>query len=499
MVLSRLFFPGFRFNWLVSIITAFSALIFVIFWQPRIPITFIALTQQPSSSLSFSPNWLVDNYSWPYAVSLTTLALAVISSAVVRKSSNSINWAGILIVSALGLLAVSANNPLTLVAVWVAIDLSELVILLMVTKAEDSGKAVIQFSVRMASVFLVLWSSIINNSTGSPTGLREFPAHAGILLLLAAGLRLGIIPLQMRVSELDNRRSIITVLRLVTAASGLALITRIPINSFPSTVLPSLIVLTGSVSLISGWIWLISKDELSGRPFWILSVGSLAGSAFLFGNSIGSVAWGASLILCGGFIFLYSGRDKSNFWLPALCLWSLTTLPYSLTASVWFSQPVGGFSILMVPQIFTQGLLIAGFFRYAFLQRGEVEIRSEPRWIQIIYPIGLSIIPIVSILISLWGWSGARIISTWWITALAIGIAIILILFWSRLQKTTNRVQSQYSIGRMSRISELSWSGYRQLRQTINQISSILEGDGGVLWSIVILVLFISLISQISK
>jgi hypothetical protein len=498
LVLLRLFRPGFRFNWLIGTMAALLAVISSILWQLKMPMTFSVTVWQPVSIFLNSPNWLVDGYSWPYAVSLTALALSVLSTAVIRKQSNSLNWAGILFITAIGLLSVTSNSPLTLVIVWVALDLSELIILLNAVKAEKSNDLIVSFTVRIASVFFLLWSSIISISSGSPMDFHTIPDRAGILIILAAGLRLGILPLPLPLAEFDLKRGVITVLRLVSAASGLTLLTRIPINSIPLNILPYLIILTGIFSIIGGWVWLISNDEIIGRPFWILCLGSLALSVTLFGNIIGSIAWGSSMILCGGLLFLYTGREKSNYWLPAFGLWGLSTLPFSLTASVWFYQPDGNF-LLMVPQLLAHALLLAGFFRHAFSHPGEVDIRLEPRWIQIIYLIGLSILPIMIILIGLWGWPGGHIIGNWWISALTIGLSFLILYIRIRSSKPSKGIQVQKPSVNLRIFSNISWTIYRSLRQVINQISSILEGDGGILWSIVILVLFISLISQITR
>lgn len=497
LALLRIFRPGFRFNWLIGTMATLLAVVSCFLMHLNIPGTFSVPTWQPISIFLSTPNWLIDEYSWPYTISLTTLALSVLSTAVIRKIANSLNWAGILFITALGLLAVTSNNPLTLVIAWVALDLTELTILLNTVKPEMSNDLVVSFTVRIGSVFFLLWSSIISISSGSPIDFRTFPARTGIFILLAAGLRLGVVPLHLPSTEFDLKRGVITVLRLVSAASGLSLLTKISINSIPINILPYLIPLTGIVALVGGWVWFNSSDEISGQPFWILSLGSLALSATLFGNTIGSIAWGSSMILCGGLLFLYSGRDKSNYWLPAIGLWGFSTLPFSLTASVWSYQSGGNF-LLMVPHILAHALLFAGFIRHGYSHSGEVNVLSEPRWIRIIYLIGLSLIPFMVTLIGFWGWPGTRFIGNWWIGTLTIGLSFLILYIRSRTSKPSKGIQGQVSSVNFIFFSNISWTIYRSLRLVINQISSILEGDGGILWSIVILVLFISLISQIT-
>jgi hypothetical protein len=498
LVLLKLLRPGFRFHWMIATGGALLALIAVVLWQLNLPQTFSLPAWQPQTIFLYTPTWLADRYSWQYALSLTTLALAVISTAIVRKLSNPWNWAGILFHVSIGVLAVSANNPLTLVIAWLALDFVELVALLQSVKAEKSEELVVAFSVRLGGVFLLLWASIISISSGSSMDFRAIPDRAGILLLLAAGLRLGVLPLHLPIKELDFRRGIITTVRLVSAASGLSLLARLPTNSVPSHLLPYLLIITGLFSIIGGWIWLVSPDELSGRPFWIISLGSLAISAALFGNSSGSVAWGTTLILSGGLLFMYSSRGRSNYWIPVLGMWGLSALPFSLTASAWLNRTTGN-SLLMIPHVLGHSLILAGFFRHAFTHHGDIEIGSEPRWVQVIYPIGLSTLPIMIIVFGLWSWYEARTIGPWWVSSITLILSALLYFIYNRLIKPSRVIKLRYPSVKTNAIAGAFWAIYRFIRQIINLLTSILEGDGGMLWSIVLLVLFISLITQAAR
>ncbi|OGN75910.1 MAG: hypothetical protein A2X25_01850 [Chloroflexi bacterium GWB2_49_20] len=498
LVLLKLLRPGFRFHWLIATSGALLALIVVILWQLYLPQTFSLPAWQPQTIFLYTPTWLTDKYSWPYALSLTSLALAVILTAVTRKLSNPWNWAGILFIVSIGLLAISADNPLTLVIAWLALDFAELVTLLRSVKAEKSEDIVVAFSVRLGGVFLLLWASIISISSGLPLNFRAIPDNAGILLLLAVGLRLGVLPLHLPTKEIDFRRGMITTLRLVSAASGLSLLTRLPLNPVPSNLLPYLLLLTGLFSIIGGWIWLVSPDELNGRPFWILSLGSLSISAALFGNSSGSVAWGTILILSGGLLFIYSSRKRSNYWIPVLSMWGLSALPFSPTASVWINQTTGNI-LLMIPLIIGHSLILAGFFRHAITHHGDIEIGSDPRWIQVIYHIGLSVLPIMIMVLGLWGWYKARAIGSWWISAITLILSVLLFYLYNRLIKPSQIIKLKTPSGKVNIISSGFWAIYRFIRQVITLLTSILEGDGGMLWSIVLLVLFISLITQATR
>src|SRR5512140_584152 len=121
--------PTFRYSWLVATGVALLAWISVFVWQAQIPIGPLPIPAwQPALLFSQSPTFVGDQLAWTFAVSLATLCLAIILTAVVRSNfPRPINWIGTLILTSLGILAVVADNPLTLVLIWAAIDISELI------------------------------------------------------------------------------------------------------------------------------------------------------------------------------------------------------------------------------------------------------------------------------------------------------------------------------------------------------------------------------------
>ena len=77
----------------------------------------------------------------------------------------------------LALLAITADNLLTVVLAWAALDLAEVSLTLRWANDRDSSnRAVTAFSVRMASLALVLLALALG-STGENAGEQRSPAH----------------------------------------------------------------------------------------------------------------------------------------------------------------------------------------------------------------------------------------------------------------------------------------------------------------------------------
>ena len=493
--------PEFRFGWLIAVGGAFLAWISVLLWQAQMPLSLALPSWQPVSLFSESPTFAADRLSWPYALSLVSLAVATLLTASVREDfPNPLAWAGSLTLCALGLLAVTANNPLTLVLVWAALDLTELITMLRSADgSKSSERAVVAFSTRTAGIVLLLLADVVSFAVGKSMDFLSTPPQAGLFLLVAAGLRLGVLPLHLPyTSESSLRRGMGTTLRLVSAASSLVLLARIPTSSLASPLTPLFLVLTAAAAIYGGWIWLRASDELAGRPFWMIAIASLAVAAALRGDPAGTVAWGVALILAGGTLFLASVQQT---WLNRALLigaWSLSTLPLSLTAAGWENN-VGGFVIVLPFFLAAQAMIIVGFIRFALRPSTRASLDSQPAWTKGVYPAGIGILLFVQLLLGFWGWDGALRIG-----ALGAGIAAFLLtlgLLWATPRfPILNPVRAHWvqpaSASRLDQFYQNLWGLYRNLGRLSQTISNTLEGESGIMWTLLFLILFVSLLTQ---
>jgi hypothetical protein len=490
--------PKFKYPWILASGGATLALASVFLWQMHFPQSISLPSWQLVTTVLYVPAWLADSISWPYALALAALAAAVIWTSVVRAENDSLSWAGALALAAFGILAVAAENPLTLLLAWSAIDLFELITMLRSTEGESQSQgAIIAFAVRLAGTGLVLWADLVSVSAGTPLDFRSIPSGTGIFLLIAAGLRLGVLPLHLPYRK-DNivRRGFGTALRLVSAASSLALLARIPASALKSPLTPYLLILAAIAALYAGWMWLRSSDEILGRPFWVLGFASLAIAESLRGNPAGSTGWGVALILCGGLLFLFSARRRSILWLPFLGLWAVSTLPFSLTGPAWRTGNTISW-IFIIPFLPAQALLMAGFVRHA-LHPGETSLESQEKWVKVIYPTGLLILLAVALLLGFWGWTGARMIGLWWLSIVVILLAAGFTILATRIlvrMPISNPSSHWTQIFRLERFYSFLNGFYNLFRRIADIITGSLEGDGGLLWSFLLLVLILSILS----
>ena len=497
--------PNYRFAWLVAAGGAFLTWVGVLLWQARMPLVLILPSWGSAALYADSPSFLADRLTWPYALALSTLALTAILTAVARENFPApFPWAGMLALIGFGLLSVLAENPLTLVLVWAAIDLAELIFQLASVKGENASERVVAgFSARFLGLGLVLWAGLASLWRGAPLDFGALTPETGVYLILAAGLRLGVLPLHLAYSpESAVRRGFGTALRLVVATSSLVILARIPAQGISSPLAPFLLILTAGAGLYGGWMWMRSPDELTGRPYWMIALASLAIAAALRGNPVGSVAWGTVLVLTGGALFLSSVQYKIvQRVLLFAGLWSLSSLPFSPTASGWESGIASSWAIWATwPILLTvQALLAAGFIRHATRSTTSVPLDAQMAWARNIYPMGIGIPLAILILLGLYGWDGALTLGTLPAGLAAVALTGALLWLTPRLRwlnpVRAHWVRPEGAPSRLDFFYRSLWDLYRGFGRLSESVTAVLEGDSGILWALLFLVLFLSLLT----
>jgi len=492
------FTPGVnRYSWLIATSGALFAWLSVFVWQLNLPMQIQLPLWQSAALFPQSPFFVADGIAWAFALSLVSLCLAVIVTAVIRDNfPYPLSWIGILILTAFGVMAVTADNPLTLVLLWAAIDIAELISQIrFVEQPQLSERIVIAFAARVTGILVLLWADMISTSNGINLDFRAAPPQAGLYLVLAVGLRLGVLPLHLPfTSEGSIRRGFGTAIRMISAGSSLVLLARIPASSLASPYTPYLILLVAFAALYGAWMWLRAPDELTGRPFWMIGMGSLALAAALRGNPIGATAWSCALILVGGAVFLTSMQNK---WLERALLYgalAMSALPFSLTATGWVS--IDSHFWYAIPFLLVaHGMLSTGLVRHIQRSSTRATFDNQQPWARNVYPIGIMILLITILALSLFGWDGTLKIGSWYLGLIAALIAGGLFWLTPRL-RILNPVRAHWvrptDPSWIDWSYQAIWSLYKQLGKLSNAFSDILEGESGIMWTLLFLALFIS-------
>jgi hypothetical protein len=494
--------PGFSSYWLLTVGGAFLAWVSLLIQESRIPQSTVLAVWRPLELFSSSPELLLDEKSWSLALAVGTLGLSVILVDVRQSArASSSKWAYALTLVGLGIFASFSANWLTLALAWSLIDLVVLLILWPQSQnVKSRQKVLIGLSGNLIAVVLLLAGIIISDST--QMGGRGFVPNSSIaipLFMLAVGIRLGITIVENEVVSLDNRNWNLQPLFLfVPAAATLVLIVRIyPVAQFQEYA-PYAAAISLAAAIYGAFRWVRSRGAPNGIPYWIIATGFLALAAVLLGYPKSALALGLVLIYVGSFISVASLNSRRTIPLAVLALFSFSTLPFAPSypsKEIYSSSPI----FLVIPLILIHSLLLFGYLRH-FLEMKKKAI-GVGHWVEVIYFLGMAWLPLTHIALTrnvlLVGNSQSGT-ALWWPAAAGIGVAAIFILLsWRGIgipEILLSLIETIFSFRWIIRLFE--WVA-RALGRLIELITAVLEGEGGVLWALLLVALLASLLIQI--
>lgn len=183
---------------------------------------------------------------------------------------------------------------------------------------------------------------------------------------------------------------------------------------------------------------------------------------------------------------------------------TLSTLPFTPTASAWNGLN-GSWDIFTIFYWLAFVLLFVGFIKHG--GRKEESIQGHERWIHVIYPLGLIFMLVTHWFCGIWGWPGSFTVGSMWFS-LPPSLALVAFFAFRRFRKTPIVPEGSlkwyeafvHKIGMpVARFLSLDWVNglfkglFGLLQKVVMFLSEILEGQGGVMWAFLLLVVLISL------
>lgn len=504
MLILRVVRPRFGFYWLLAAFGALFAWPIVLLSRNLIPQSIQTFQWEPSLFFPNSPSILIDSISWPFALALSTIALAIVLTDVARASEADWGaWVSTLLLAAFGLYAVQAGNPLSLLMAWTMIDLADVLVLLgHISESTGRERVVVAFTTRLAGSFLFIATLVYSRWIGVNIDFSAMPTQTSLLLLLAAALRLGVLPIHQPFLQEDRfRRNLRMMSRFVTAASAFMLMVRTATAGSIQPLHQLLLFAAGFAGLYTSYAWADARDEIDGRSYWILSFSLLVGAATIRGQPSAALAFSITALISGGLLFLYSARRRYLNILMLLGLFGLSTLPYSLAWSgVDLYAPPFELVLVLFPVV--QVALMVGYLRHA--ARRSPALTGAERWVWLIYPWGLGLIVVAELIL---GWyirlPGVNLGNTW--PGILVSVLVALFVFLQRRFEAGPILAT--IIGRLkvifSTVFAMNWFVVvlRRMFNTVGRLTKIFtdifEGEGGVLWAILFLVLLAALLFQL--
>lgn len=495
--------------WLVGFSGALLAWISALILRSRLPISLTLFAWKLPTFPAYSPEFNLDQHSWPFVAAVSCLCLASLMISLVNQASLArdqrgwIQWSALLALSSISLCAILPGDLITLIICLTGLDLIEYGSWSATGKgSQSSTPALIFLTSRLAGTMMMVWVASLIVGKGGSLSLGSLDAESIPLMLIAIGVRAGVFPPNSPPAASFPSRLALGVLTLLAPqAANLAALTRIVAGadfSFP----PFWLLGVALAVLFSSSAWLISAEE---RPAWGRRLVIVSGLALAAGSQAldgAAVAWGAALLLAGALWMLASFQTRSSKPMLLLAGISLSSLPFTLTwQGVWLYGSPLGFSgwLFLVSQL----CLLTGYLRFAFQSRPAFP-QSEP-WKAGMYFVGLSLLVVMILQLTVWqlhpGLSTPlpTLLESWPAFLLAV-LSLASLLAFKRFQLPYERLAAIYR-SLFSPGWALRWIS-RLLRPVAGffaGVNFVLEGQAGVLWAILIFILLVSIMFQLGS
>ncbi|MFN2194882.1 MAG: hypothetical protein ACK2UW_02005 [Anaerolineales bacterium] len=435
---------------------------------------------------------------WIFAVALSSALLMSITAIQDGPAENKAHRASVcFMMGAAGLLGVLAVNPLTLIIAWALIDLVQFgYIFFFGTDPSRLGGLLLTLAYRLFGILALFFSMLYFPQTDSAGGFELLGSSQTILILMAALLRLGILPPyeQLEKAQTQLPRPIRASFSIVPAAAGLILLARSTAGELSSAWMYGFLLLALFAALYAAFIWLANPIQLQWRTFWILGFSALALASAVLAEAEAAGAW-AGVAIYGG-VYLYFGLRRSRatrFLFGAIPL-VFIGLPFTLS---WSGTNLFGHIGILLPVLFIGPLsmLVFGWVRSSF-QPEEDEISNQMGNDLIANIVAILLIAFYFI-IGIWmgingnGFSSGNFWTGFLVLVLGVGLIVFNNHFSITLPGSVTAIFRRTAS--MDWLGRFAWVLYRHSARYINLLSSLLEGESGTLWSLLALMILLSL------
>lgn len=434
-------------------------------------------------SLAFSLDWV----SSSYFLAVTTLIFFGIL--VEDHTPETIAWiTGLGGVCVIGTLVDSAY---TLALVWTMIEGFVLYgFLKNQGEMATNRRHIFVILVRLISPLLVIYISAVNSSTGTAPFLTELPSSAAPFLLIAGVIGFGGWFLTPRV--LQKEHPVINpgkYLSWTPAALGLVLLTRGAQIFTPEDFSPGIIL---AISLLVVLAILGSVLVNSPETNWKIGNLGLFIAGFTFAAPHAILTWGAVFFLPGLVLFRDHGSKRTASLALIIGGIGILTLPFLPT---WVGlAAVKGLSGFLFSAI--TGVFLGKIINHQIQIWREIEYPTEQ--ISPLIIIGYAVVLISQFSLAI----QAGLIKTSlafsavpisaWIAALLFGFAV---LFWDRIPRIQLSWVDNYKQKSSMMIDMAAKSFPRLADGAVYLFTRLFEGDGGLIWTLLLGFLIITLIS----
>lgn len=483
------------------------ALLFWLFAGRNLPLGVgLELGQEPAELLFFG--WYVDASGWQlsFALLLMMEAVAVVALAKTegrtwpreRPARETALFPAILLNGAAVLLTLWAGSVASLLVTWVVLALAWLLLLWAMTEGRvDAGRLLPRAGGLLLGA-LFFWLAMATSGQQGNAIALEGPRSgaAAYMLLLAALAPLGAIPLQWwRPLAWSLPAETAAMVHLVPVAAGGLLLARGGPASGQEAALLLIGTLLGLISMLVGisiaWMYVASPiRSLSGLA--LAQAGVVVLAALWVGSTAAIRATSVLILAISGLFLAARWAPRKLPWPAILPLLALAGFPLTLGADglaavydAWLED--GSIVLLLIGTLLSMFLLAAGYLAVRREMPSD-ELAGRSSQIRFRHHLALALPSIGLLSLDFQRWP--EITALAWIAAvIAIGGSLVLGRFEAQVQDAQLSLRSALHLGFLGRrIAKLLARLGSGMDSFVRETAAILEGEGGMLWLLIFLV-----------
>ncbi|MGQ0603285.1 MAG: hypothetical protein ACT4QE_16505 [Anaerolineales bacterium] len=511
-VLALTWLPRFPLATAVSLATVLCALIATGLLLTTLPARAVLSDWTAVNLLPIELGLRVDGQAWLLAMGLLALMLAALLTGLARPGGPRVAVrVAMLLLTFSGLAALFAENIITLLIAWASLDFLYFLTLILLARGEGvQPQAVLHLTFNSFGTLLMLASALIIGQNASDFSLQAAATRQSttLLITLAAVFRLGLFPLHLGLPlDVNVRQGLGVLLRLIPATVALDVVARLAALGFTEPARPWLTLFgVAAIWVGASQLW-NTEDTRQGLPSVIIAQSSLALLAGLWGGAQAGaavVALALALLLGGGLMYLSQGFDRRGRWwsvLPAIGGAALLGLPFTIGFSglyVLYTAWQTSFFVVLLAVVGAQALLAVGLLRTMAWPAEPLEGGALERGAHLAGLIGLASAAILSGLfveplgagLGLRGLTGLGLELNWGavgliVLTLAIGVGLWRYESFIRA-RTETAATLAFSILRLDWLYRWVWLTLQGLGRVIETAAGVLEGEGAMLWALVV-------------
>lgn len=513
---------------LVMVVAAALSLLTGLLVRGDTPVTQIVSGWQPVSVFTAPISFRVDQTAWIMGVSLLIagLATALAWLAFPGQSRPAPRALSLLMIAA-AVAGVYASNLLTLTMAWGMLDLMFVVALLVRSGPQVGRRAAVAIILNTTSTMCVWIATLLieNGHDSLYWHLVNLPDGPRMWLAAAGALRMGLYPLhQWLPVDLSRETNRSALLYTVPTLAGLALWVRLAItHNLPATsIVPLLALISAVVGAVLAWQ---NSRSRAGLPYVTLGLSGLAvlnlGALTTPGTlTAAAVNW---LFVTISLFIARSFNRRAPWWsigglIAGLSIMGIPgTLGFAARQAMISNLIRSGDWGLLAGGVLSEALLIAAVIRIMFTPAGDDQPIGLLRQIAGGLSISIAALPVIVLAFNSTSIPGTSSLTSLlnnldpltalaWVLPIGVGVAIA----WRDLRMMTPAATSGPQTTdseppvwlRLIRLDWLSVSfGFVVQRFTalLRGLASVIEGEGGLIWVIVIVIVGVVLTSGALK